>query len=85
MFPNAVAIETSANCAGGSASGMALHSCPKVCELGLCIPPSASHGPEPSLGGDVSWLKRCPVRDEALSQQQLIFSAAGGLVSGPEE
>ena len=51
---------------------MALQCCSRARRLGLCSPPSASHWPEPSQGEDVPWVKKFPVRDEALSHKQSI-------------
>lgn len=57
MSPNVVAMETSANCTGSSASGMALQNCLKVRGLDLFIPSSANQRPGLSLGEDIPWVK----------------------------
>lgn len=57
MSPKMVAMETSANYTGSSASGMAHQSYPKVGGLSFCIRSSASHWPGLFLGEDVPWVK----------------------------
>lgn len=59
-----ICLETSANPPGSSGAGMALLSCPKVRELGLCTPTPISQlltdGPPPLAEYGV-WVKQFPL------------------------